>query len=177
MRRISGVCRNCDHPFERLTSGSHDLGLFCGKSCATSWNNRHRPSRRVDQRPCDTCPQCGGKRSDSRRNSICRSCGKANRLAELQALTLGALREQYGTAAYHSKLRSWARVAYQGPKLCRECGYTRRVDVCHLRPVASFPPTATVAEVNAPRNLAAFCPTHHWELDAGFLPQYTIKVA
>jgi hypothetical protein len=51
----------------------------------------------------------------------------------------------------------------------RECGYSRHVDVCHLRPVASFPPSATIAEVNAQDNLAAFCPTHHWELDAGLL--------
>jgi hypothetical protein len=169
MRSISGICRNCDEPFIRPYGGGHDKALFCGKGCATSWNNRHRPSRALAQRPCETCPQCGGKRSDSSRNGICRTCRKANRLAVLETTTVGELRAQYGTAAFHAKLRGLSRWAYKGPMACRECGYDRHVDICHLRPVASFPPSATIAEVNAESNLAAFCPTHHWELDAGFI--------
>jgi hypothetical protein len=169
MRRVSGVCRNCNHVFERPRAGGHDGAIFCGKSCAATYSNRRRPRCRVAQPPCKTCRQCGGRRSDTSRQGICRGCHKTNRLAELQTLTIGKLREQYGTAAFHAKLRGLSRSAYQGPMVCQECGYAKYVDVCHLRPVASFPPSATVAEVNAPHNLAAFCRNHHWEYDAGLL--------
>lgn len=168
MRRVSGTCKNCDGSFERMTS-SKDRVLFCGKSCAASWNNRHRSSSSASQRPCETCPRCGGRRSDSRRDSFCRSCRKAVRLEELQALTIGELRDRYGTHDFHAKLRGLSRSAYDGPMSCRECGYDLHVDICHLRPVASFPLSASVAEVNDLENLAALCPNHHWELDAGLL--------
>jgi HNH endonuclease len=43
------------------------------------------------------------------------------------------------------------------------------VDVCHVRPVSDFPPSATLGEVNAPENLVALDKRCHWEFDHGHL--------
>jgi hypothetical protein len=164
---MSVNCRNCGDPITRRRGGGKDKMLFCNQSCAATWNNLHRPRYAADQPPCRTCPRCGGRKADTAQ--ICRNCWQADLLTGREGLTIGELREAYGTHAFHAKLRGLARSAYRGPKSCRQCGYDLHVDVCHLQPVSSFPPTATVAEVNAQDNLAAFCPNHHWELDAGLL--------
>ncbi|QGH78991.1 HNH endonuclease [Streptomyces phage TomSawyer] len=54
-------------------------------------------------------------------------------------------------------------------KACAVCGYTNHVEVAHIKAIASFPDSATAAEVNATTNLIGLCPNHHWEYDNGVL--------
>ena len=55
------------------------------------------------------------------------------------------------------------------PTHCEVCRYGKFVEICHIKPVASFPDEATLEEINAHDNLIALCPNCHRELDAGLL--------
>jgi hypothetical protein len=57
-------------------------------------------------------------------------------------------------------------------KKCAICGYDNYLELCHIKPVYTFPPEATLAEINAPSNLVYLCPNHHKELDNGILVLY-----
>lgn len=84
-------------------------------------------------------------------------------------MTIGQARQLFTLAAFHAKIRGYARGAYAGPMACAMCGYDLHVDIAHLRSVASFPPEATIAEVNAQSNLVALDKRCHWEYDHGYL--------
>lgn len=165
----SSVCLFCGEEFSRRKSGSDEM-KFCSKSHAASFNNAARPPRDVAVlRRCETCPECGGRRSDSRKDSICRKCRKSADTARINAMTLQEVRDQYSVSQYHAKIRAWSRAAYVGEWACLDCGYSLHVDICHVRDVKDFPMSTTVGVVNDPNNLVALCKNHHWEFDNGFL--------
>lgn len=56
----------------------------------------------------------------------------------------------------------------ESPK-CAVCGYSKHVEVAHIRPVSDFEDFATIEEINSPSNLIGLCPNHHWEYDHGIL--------
>ena len=156
---ISATCHQCQQPFTRAPHGRRERAMFCSRRCAAIYKNRNRNSKGV--RTC--CPKCGGRKSRS--GSMCRSC----RAKEFNSGLLGDLRAQLGTFAFHAKVRGLARSAYSGLRVCAACGYSLQVDICHIRDVASFPDSATLAEVNAPSNLVALDKRCHWEFDHGYL--------
>ena len=86
-------------------------------------------------------------------------------------LTLRELQEKRS----HQKsvaVRAHARrkfLAQNSEPRCAKCGYTTHVEVCHIKPIASFPETATLQTVNSLSNLVGLCPNHHWEFDHGHL--------
>lgn len=139
---------------------------FCSRSCAACVNNRLHPKR-----PASTkvwCA-CGGPKHASA--TQCNGCA----LAEYASKTLDEvcftrqykdLRSIYNSARAHA--RSCLRRA-NVPEVCAVCGYDRHVQCCHIRGLASFPGSATLAECNSLDNLVWLCPNHHWELDSGRL--------
>lgn len=52
---------------------------------------------------------------------------------------------------------------------CNNCGYNKHVELCHIKPITSFDPSATIREVNALSNVVQLCPNCHWEFDNGLL--------
>lgn len=66
-----------------------------------------------------------------------------------------------------SYVRQWARDRYKklASGSCANCGYAKHVEICHKKPIKSFPVTATVAEINDISNIVALCPNCHWEFD------------
>ena len=63
------------------------------------------------------------------------------------------------------------------PKVCKICGYYHHAPICHVTPVAEFPGTAFIREINDLNNLVALCPTHHWEFDHGVLSKELVADA
>lgn len=49
------------------------------------------------------------------------------------------------------------------------CGYKLHTQLCHIKPVSNFDDDSLISEINHIDNLIPLCPTHHWELDNGFL--------
>lgn len=72
----------------------------------------------------------------------------------------------------NSSIRNHSRLVYMAsdlPKVCKVCGYSKHIEISHIKQVKEFADDAKVMEMNAINNLLAFCPTHHWEFDNGWL--------
>lgn len=52
---------------------------------------------------------------------------------------------------------------------CQNCKYSKRTNVCHLRPISNFSPNTRLSIINDVKNLLVLCPNCHWCLDHGYL--------
>jgi hypothetical protein len=161
---------------------------FCGHECAASYNNRNR-KRNAWGKIVDVCGYCGQEvllrpRSDRknsyRRVKYCDECRTT--VARLKRSKLGVLIEnQTKDEVFNSSRTPWharnaitshARMVYlksDKPKRCIKCDYKRHFEVCHIKDVSSFSGDTLISVINHLDNLVALCPTHHWELDNGYL--------
>lgn len=133
---------------------------FCSKSCATKYNNREFPKRQ----PRGNCTNCGVPVRYGYK--YCTDC--YNTIYRLANRTIESIQ---GKAKYQvsARIRQHARVSAGKIESCAVCGYSAHVEICHIKPIASYSPDTTIGEVNHPSNLVGLCPNHHWELDNGIL--------
>lgn|GEM_PF-953904 len=138
---------------------------FCSRACAATYNNHHMPKRKKDQKFCGRC----GRPSKQK----CTTCRICRPLIDHDARTLSELKNVVGSRnSYSTIVHQHGRAIAENAGLleaCAVCGYSTWVDCCHINPVAKFPVTATLGEINDKRNLVGLCKNHHWELDHGFL--------
>jgi hypothetical protein len=142
---------------------------FCNHSCATAHMNRTVPIKRK-QKAVKRCA-CGTE--IKQKSTMCATCRKASARDKLGSTTKGELlSRRKGYASARATIREHAALTFSEnctERMCSACGYDKYVEVAHIKSVASFPDSATLAEINHPDNLVGLCPTHHWEFDAGFL--------
>lgn len=143
---------------------------YCSRTCAAIVNNSVNPKRKKSSPPLRICSNCG-KLPTRSINGRCRSCYIWSKIEEYSKKQI---REFTSTFARHKyqKIRLHAhRVAkFLGIETkCHACQYTRHTELCHIKAIKDFPKTATLSEVNSKENLVYLCPTHHWELENGFL--------
>lgn len=130
---------------------------YCNHSCAASANNRAFPKREPRPRFCKRCgSQVFLKARGYRRH--CETCRAEIVAAGLSRKTVAEVKR----AVLYEHARS---VMRSEPKQCEACGYSKHVDVCHVRAVRLFPPETRLAVVNARSNLRHLCKNCHWELD------------
>lgn len=177
-------CHLCGKPTRKTPSQRKKFKhSFCSRSCAAKFNNREMPKRKRKQRKCKLCKILFA--TDARtRYSYCATCRTDYRLqgnaAKTEVIKNTTIKE------YMSKMRphlAYANryVAIRGlaknwnkdmkDKPCVVCGYSSIVELCHIRPISSFPDDATIGEINGPGNLIPLCPNHHWEFDRGLILQ------
>ena len=147
-------CANCKKEFKRVPSSlTKVINVFCSQSCAATFNNTRYP-KRLPEGVCYIC-----NTSISKQKRVCKGCTLDINQATLKDLL------RVGTYKYD---RIHSRASYirkERPKLCERCGYTRHVEVCHIRPVSSFGMNDKLSEINSRDNLLLLCPNCHWELD------------
>ncbi len=51
--------------------------------------------------------------------------------------------------------------------MCQACGFDVIVENAHIKPVSSFPDSATLDEISDPSNVLKLCPNHHAMYDSG----------
>jgi hypothetical protein len=143
---------------------------FCSKRCAALYNV---PRRKPIVRSPRTCKWCRRQylRSEGTATlcSICKD-KRQNELEELRQRTLQWYVKKYGkrTSIMFHEVRNFCRSWNKhllGP--CQGCGYDKHVEMCHVKPLASFDLDATLAIVNDEKNVVVLCPNCHWELDHG----------
>lgn len=66
-------------------------------------------------------------------------------------------------AHIRSLARSWNRDIINLP--CQHCGYSKHVELAHIKPISTFLKTATIGEINDPSNILVLCRNCHWEFD------------
>jgi len=89
------------------------------------------------------------------------------------SLTIGHFRAKYaGRGDPYREIRRHARsITRTWHQVCMApgCNYRKHVETCHLTPIADFPATTSITQINDPSNLILLCPNHHKEFDSGEL--------
>lgn len=176
------TCSNCSAVFSRKPSqnkraknGFH----FCGRKCAVIYlgakRKQENDSREKTVKPNPACPECNTAlvRNEKGRlrcficlgPTLCRIGNKTKK--ELFASRTGY---QSARSAIQKMARSVFFKAYPTPCCIaisngKLCGYTKHIEVCHRKDVASFAEDALISEINDLGNMVGLCPTHHWEYD------------
>lgn len=140
-----------------------DNPKFCSSSCSAKSNNRKRNTRRKNK-----CADCSELILSS--HVRCKFCDDKRRYQNsIQNKTLGEINLSKGSNKF-SAIRGYARkIARYIPNKCSCCGYTRHVEVCHIKDISSFSKDTLVSQINSIDNLVKLCPNCHWEFDKGRL--------
>jgi hypothetical protein len=168
-------CTKCEKPVNRPKSWLAKIkNPFCSKSCAAQYNNRKFPKRHLEGK----CRECSVPIRG--RYSYCDDCiskgkhlrGKPWTLERTIESLINGRRDsnRYTAIRKHAALQTRDR-----PQCCAICGYDKHVETCHIVDIKDFPKTATLREVNDPRNLLLLCKNCHWELDHDLVNQETIE--
>lgn len=165
------------HRFMESTSSTLQLCLLCGnstknpkfcsRSCSASYNNSVAPKR---TRKIHRCSTCGKPSRNPTKSGLCFVCYQAESSAVIGRMTLGEAvittgkpSDRYNGVRYHGRKNRALGDS------CQVCGYDKAVQVCHIKPIPSFPLDTLISVINDPSNIAILCPNHHWELDHGML--------
>lgn len=129
------------------------LKVFCNRSCAAKFNN----SKRV------------------KTNHSVASHKEIKTLWYIKLFTKTKKEVFHVCSSWQSAraaIQKGARFVYfqsTKDKECRNCGYDKHIDVCHIKAVKDFSSEDYVYSINAVSNLIGLCKNCHWELDNGIL--------
>lgn len=147
---------------------------YCCKSCSAKHTNTIFPKRKTKKK-CIVCKET----VKSYKHTRCLKHQQEyleTRFDYLQELSLESYWNKKSLSSLHSSsknvhIRALARTHFKFllEKPCYNCGYSKHVELCHIKPISSFPKTAKVKEVNSINNLIQLCPNCHWEFDSGHL--------
>jgi hypothetical protein len=146
---------------------------FCSKSCSAAYNNKIFPKRKIKKK-CKKCDLTIFKTG----SRFCKvhSDEYKNRSIKIQSKTIGEYRNKESikglhTSSKHVHVRGLARNKYKDltKEPCKNCGYDKHVELCHIKPIREFSDDALISEVNNINNIIQLCPNCHWEFDNGLL--------
>ena len=147
--------------------------IFCNRYCYGKWKG-YKEREKYNSNP-NKCEQCGKDILITNNRDLWHT--KNKRFCDIFCKNIW----MQETADKRIKNKTKAEVARQTicdnarrtikhmKKGCKKCGYDKHVECCHIRPVADFPDTVLVAEINHKDNLVYLCPNCHWELDNGLI--------
>jgi hypothetical protein len=156
-------CLNC----QESTSNKK----FCSTKCAAIFNNKPQPRY---------CQQCNNQICLGFSNAkYCKACRHktTNKKASKQYVDWSLVPLQYlfdklPIFQANARIRALSRQIYRYANkeiCCSNCGYSKFIEVCHIKAIANFPKETPISVVNALSNLIGLCPNCHWELDHGLL--------
>lgn len=141
---------------------------FCSSKCSTIHNNQIKPKRKLKIILCKACNTPIDRKNTTDRRTYCEAC----KPTIFDSKTIGDVitGKKHARSTYNT-IRHRARVVIKlfYVKECSVCKYTKHVEVCHIRPIHTFPLDTLISTVNSMNNLIYLCPNHHWELDHNLL--------
>lgn len=166
-------CEQCNVAFHSFKSNKGQWQRFCSTVC----RNRHISSNlRKDVKkpyvrashPCGDC-----SRPIFRDYKRCRECESARLTEDSGNRCLADILSDHLTKNGHRRhvyqgVRNHAhRVADREglPKICAVCGYSKHVELSHVKGISTFDGSTKLSVVNHISNLSYLCPNHHWEHD------------
>lgn len=88
-----------------------------------------------------------------------------------------AIYSSHHKSSAYALIRTRARAVMSGkPRICSECGYSKHVEVAHIKAISSFSPDTLVSVVNDETNLKFLCPNCHWEFDKKMGDSATVEL-
>ena len=146
---------------------------FCSRTCAAIFNNINYPKRSKEKMNWPKCHSCNNNITKRKSGKFCSICILENKhiknpITEKSIFEISKRKD----ANRFSVVRHHARKLYKSlllePK-CESCGYNKHVEVCHKKPISTFPENALIKEINEKDNILLLCPNCHWEFDHGML--------
>lgn len=132
---------------------------FCSRSCAAVFNNKVY-NKRTKTKKCSCCETLVLSN-----RKYCSDCFKKTLRAKDMTLGQSIYEEHHRSSAF-ALVRSRARsIMKEYPQVCSKCGYSKHVEVAHIKAINSFSDDALLSEINALSNLILLCPNCHWEFD------------
>lgn len=151
-------CINCDN----LTKNPK----FCCRPCGAEYNNKNYIKRKpIFKNHCRNCNQ-----PISHLHTHCLDCRNNNFIKT--KYTEGLECRKYAYALIRREARKLAKK--HNMLSCAICGYSKHVEIAHIKAVSLFAPQTPITEINALENLIPLCRNHHWELDQNKL-DYNLK--
>lgn len=167
---ITVFCGTCGKELSRRPGDlkqSKSGKLFCSRSCSATYQNKNYKELHINRRQKEgVCAVCSTSISAS--NKYCKPCLDLYHIKTLDEQTKGELFSSCSLYSAHSKIRGHAFRQLKNSKRekkCEHCGYSKHVEVCHIKDVKDFDSEATISEINALKNLKYLCPNCHWEFD------------
>ena len=145
---------------------------YCSKSCAARQNNKMYPKRKTSKK----CARCENKTRDYR-TTLCekhfieykQACSDYFKNKTVGFYKSKKCLEKLHKSSVHAHVRglcrTWLKHFQKEP--CRFCGYKLHVELCHIKPISSFPDEAILGEINSEKNVIPLCRNCHWEFDHG----------
>jgi len=153
---------------KRSKTGRH----FCSRSCSAKVTNVGQRRNPPVDRICKGCKVTYHTTGQHRSISFCKKC--SGELNQHKFMTLREAQESEYLKGRHrswinSRVRNFARSWNKNLKEhpCQNCGYSKHVEFCHIKSIASFDLDAKLGEINSPENIAILCRNCHWEFDHG----------
>jgi hypothetical protein len=160
------ICLNCKTEFANPNKQSK----FCTKSCAAVHNNKLFPKRKRLRKckNCDNLVKSG--------HTFCETC-TANKVhysengpIEERTLEQETVLKKHKGANRYDYIRQHAQRVMRGiPRRCKNCNYSKHVEVCHIKAIRDFDLKTKIKDINSKENLVLLCPNCHWEFDNGLL--------
>lgn len=132
---------------------------FCSRSCAAKHTNKIPKRKRT--KICKTCNI--QIRSDV---TYCSFCWKQKVISD--DITLGeAIYTKHHKSSAFALVREKARRIARNNNMtsCEICGYSKHVEIAHIKSISSFSTDTLLSVINSLSNLKALCPNCHWEFD------------
>ena len=150
---------------------------FCNKSCAAKINGSLHPKRKNHrtERICRFCGNSYFRSKDHCAKITCPKCLAAGRTSLAKDTKIGLVMNLPSVKGKHPSWKSahirilnrlWNRHMLKSP--CTRCGYSHHVELAHIEAITDFPKSATLGEVNNPKNVVPLCRNCHWESHHGF---------
>lgn len=147
---------------------------FCSKRCSAISTNKSSPKRKLTRK----CAKCNTI-VKSYRHRLCETHWNSyleSKSENLKNSTLLSYWTKKSLSDLHSSsknvhIRLFARQWFKEltKKPCAICGYSKHVELCHIKPISSFKETDTIGDVNHPNNIIQLCRNCHWEFDHNLL--------
>jgi len=137
-----------------------DNPKYCSRSCAVSANNKKNKKRKLSKQ----CLSCNKKIHSN--ISYCKPCWKVKN-GEVDRMLKEVIYQKGNRASAYSIVRGRARTIAKNNNMnsCQKCGYSKHVEIAHVKAISEFKDTAMLSEINALSNLMALCRNCHWEMD------------
>lgn len=163
------TCKHCQIQFDKDIGEINKFpNHFCSRKCAATFNNKKYPKRKRKRRLCS----CGTHIEPTTKSKYCITCRKEHdrttltknmTLREAQIKGSKYLHPSYKNTYVTTYNRSWNSNLIKIP--CQYCGYSKHVELCHIKPICEFSLDTTLGEINKPENNLVLCKNHHWEFD------------
>jgi len=180
-------CMYCSKPIDIIgdSVSATKIKKFCNSTCFGLYNanNIKMKFKEIKRKKCCRCEADITYMYSGKKEKYCKECSeevkkerykiRVEKRTSFVDLTIHDVFLLYSTrGSARAMIDNYARkeiVKTYKEKRCLLCGYTKSVDVCHIKAVESFSDNSFISEVNSSSNLIYLCPNHHRELDRGFI--------